>query len=59
MRTDSGTVTSGITTLNELSTATTADLTLPTNVAGTVTANTVLRVAGQLCQVTSQPVTCT
>ncbi len=57
--TDSGTTTSGITTLNELSTTTALNLALPTNVAGSVTANTVLRVAGQLCQVTSQPVTCT
>lgn len=56
--TDSGTVTSGITSLNELSTATTAALTLPAGVSGSVTANTVLRSGGQLCQITSQPVNC-
>lgn len=57
--TDSGTVTSGApTTLSELSTFTTAALTLPASVSGTVTANTVLRAGGQLCQVTSQPVNC-
>lgn len=59
--TDSGLVTSGITTLNELSTASTspAALTLPIGVSGTVTANTVLKINGQLCQVNSQPITCT
>ncbi|MBM3232151.1 hypothetical protein FJZ21_02105 [Candidatus Pacearchaeota archaeon] len=59
--TDSGTVTSGITTLNELSTASTMppELPLPAGVDGEVTANTVLKVNGQLCQVNSQPITCT
>ena len=43
----------------ELETKTAADVIKPTTLTGTgLTVNTVLRIGGQLCQVTSQPVNC-